>query len=170
MALIVETGAGLADAESYASVTTFKAYCDKSGRAHAGYEDAAIEQALRRATQWLDARYSARFTGQWSKTAQRLEWPRAFVPWRDTFIASDVIPEQIVAATCEAAYREVVEPHSLSPDEPAARVKRDKVGDVETEFALSSPGASIVLRVIDDLLYGLTKGRAAAYFGKAVRG
>jgi len=169
MALIVEDGTGKSDAESYASVADFKTYCYKVGHGYVGNTDTEIEQALRRATRWLDARYGARFLGLWTFTAQRLEWPRAYVLYRDTSISSDVVPAQVVAATCEATVRELASPHSLSEDESATRVKRDRVGDVETEFIQSAMGVTLVVRIIDDLLFGLTKGRSMAYVGRAIR-
>lgn len=57
MALITEDGTGLSTAESYIDVAWFKAYCDAHGHSYAGKTDPQIEQALRRATAWLDARH-----------------------------------------------------------------------------------------------------------------
>ena len=80
MALIVETGAGLPNSDSYESLTEFKAYADAHGFDYAApiaYTDPQIEAAMRRATAWLDATYRTRYTGDVRFPAtQALEWPR----------------------------------------------------------------------------------------------
>ncbi|UNK39375.1 hypothetical protein MNR02_06620 [Shinella sp. H4-D48] len=171
MALIVEDGTGLANAESYASVAEFKAYAGKVGYDYTtpAYSDTQVEQALRRATTWIDARYGPLFQGRWATTTQRLEWPRSGVVYRCNGIASDEIPEKLKDALCEAAWRELIDPSSLSPDAAVDQIKRDKVGDAETEFRASSSGSHPVVFIVHDLLSGLTKGRASAYVGRAVR-
>lgn len=169
MSLIVEDGTGLANAESYATVAEFKAYASKVGYDLTGKTDTQIEQALRRATAWIDARYGPLFQGQWSTAAQRLEWPRAGAVYRCNEIASDEIPEKLKDALCEATWRELSDQGSLSPDTGGDQIKRDKVGDTETEFRASSSGFRPSVPAVDDLLCGLMKGRASAYVGRAVR-
>lgn len=170
MTLTVETGTGLADAESYVSVAEFKAYADKFGHSYTDYSDALIEQALRRATVWLDARYRKRFKGIWTTTTQRLEWPRSGVWYRFNDIDPYTIPDQLKNALCEVALRELADPGGLSPDTGTDAIKRDRVGDTETEFRANAPGALPWLSIVDDLLADLTKGRAMAYVGRAQRG
>jgi hypothetical protein len=171
MALTVETGEGLADAESYVSVAEFKAYAGKVGYNYTtpAYSDTQIEQALRRATVWIDARYRDQFQGSWTTSTQALEWPRSGVLYRRTAIDAYSIPDQLKNALCEAAWRELTSPGSMSPDQFGDQIKRDKVGDVETEFRAGAVGARPWVPIIDDLLSGLLKGRASAYVGKAVR-
>ena len=49
-------------------------------------------------------------------------------------------------------------------------VKRDRVGDVETEFRAGAVQAGIgPISVIDGYLADLTLGRASAYFGRSER-
>jgi len=169
MVLIAETGEGLAAAESYATVAEFKAYAGKVGYDLTGKTDTQIEQALRRATTWIDARYGPLFQGQWATATQRLEWPRSGVVYRCNEIAPDEIPERLKDALCEAAWRELTDPSSLSPDAGGGQIKRDRVGDTETEFRASSSGSQPIVFIVHDLLSGLTKGRASAYVGRAVR-
>lgn len=170
MTLIVEDGTGLPNAESYETVAGFRAYAGNVGFDLSAYgDDAKIEHALRRATTWLDARYGSRFLGTWTTSSQALQWPRTGVTYRETTIPSHSVPERLKRATCEVAWRELQVPSSLSPDAAPDRIKRDRVGDVETEFAMGPAGAGIALPVVDDLLDGLTKGRAGAYVGRAVR-
>lgn len=171
MTLTVETGVGLADAESYASVAEFKAYAAKVGYDYTTptYTDTQIEQALRRATVWLDAKYRDQFQGTWTVSTQALEWPRSGVLYRNTAIEAYSVPTLLKNALCEAAWRELTLPDGLSPDQAGDQIKRDKVGDVETEFRVGAVNARPWVPVLDDILSGLLKGRATAYVGKAVR-
>lgn len=172
MALTVETGLGLADAESYVSVAEFKAYAALVGYDYTtpAYTDTQIEQALRRATIWLDARYRSAFQGEWTVSTQALEWPRAGVVYRREGVDAYSIPDKLKNALCEAAWRELADHGTLSTDQSGDQIKRDRVGDTETEFRAGAVNARPWLPVIDDLLAGLLKGSAMAYVGRAVRG
>ncbi|MBB4063679.1 DnaT-like ssDNA-binding protein [Gellertiella hungarica] len=170
MTLIVEDGTGLPNAESYETASGFRAYGLKVGLDLVAIDDdKKLEQALRRATIWLDGRYGARFLGCCTSSTQALQWPRAGVRYRQTVIGSHEIPDRLRAALCEAAWRELSSPGALSPDAPATKIKRDKVGDVETEFVRGAAGAHDEFPAIDLLLVGLITGGAAAYSGRAVR-
>lgn len=172
MAITVETGAGLADAESYASVAEFKAYAALVGLDYTtpAYTDQQIEQALRRATTWLDAKYRDQFQGMWTFSTQALEWPRSGVLYRRSGVDAYSIPAKLKNALCEAAWRELTLSDGLSPDVTGDAIKRDRVGDAETEFRAGSVGARPWIPIIDDLLSGLLKGTATAYVGRAIRG
>lgn len=168
--LTVETGAGLADADSYVSVAGFKAHCDRQGLDYSGYDDAAIEIALRKATQWIDATYGPVFKGTWSTATQALQWPRVGVIYRNKDVDAYEIPSHLVAATSEATFRVLRDADALMPDTPAQAVKRDKVGDVETEFRTASATPSLGgFKVIDAFLADLITGQAKAYFGRSIR-
>jgi hypothetical protein len=176
MALVVESGFGLSDAESYISVADFKTYADARGLDYTGAsDDTAIEQALRRATAWLDAAYGARFGGYRVVEDQALIFPRSGIIDRDGYgVASDNVPRQVVAATAQAAVREIAAPGSLSPDvTPGQIAKREKIGPIEVEYVAGTDavGATTpVLQIVDGILSMLlsTKGRNP-YFGTSVR-
>lgn len=179
MALVVETGTGSASSDTYASLAAASAYATAHGLTFAisGADEVPAEQALRRATVWLDASYRTRFPGyRVNGRSQALEWPRydawdAEVP--PNSIASTEIPIEIINATIEAAVREKATPGTLSPDlTPAEKIKRLKAGSVELEYA-GSPGTvagqRVVATVIDDILSSLLGSRQSGYVGKAVR-
>jgi hypothetical protein len=115
MAVIVTPGA--VDADSYADAATATAYATSRGLAFSGDAD-ALDAALRRATGWLDSTYRSRFPGQRENgRAQALEWPRkAAYDTAGDLIAVDIIPDEVVSATIEAAVRELATPGGLSPD------------------------------------------------------
>ena len=81
MALIVETGAGIAGAESYNSVAEISAYWAKRGHtsfatAWAAATTANHEGAAREATDFLDAEYGAFYRGTRKGYIQGKMWPR----------------------------------------------------------------------------------------------
>lgn len=109
---------GATTADSYATLAAADAYHADRGNAAWTGADALKEAALRRATAWLDGRYSARWPGVRSfGRDQALDWPRGYAVDRDGYdINAAAIPAEVVHATCEAALRELVKPGSLSPD------------------------------------------------------
>ena len=74
MALVVEDGTGLSTAESYISVADADTYHSDRGNALWTGTDAVKEEALRQATEYLDATYD--WKGSISLTTQALNWPR----------------------------------------------------------------------------------------------
>ncbi|MGA0564166.1 DnaT-like ssDNA-binding protein [Ancylobacter sp. VNQ12] len=172
MALIVEDGTGKADAESYVSVSDCAAYALAHGWAFDPEPEYAAEQALRRATTWIDATYRSRFTGRRTNgRKQALEWPRVDAHDKQCppdYIESDEVPQEIVDACCEAAIRERAEPGLLSPDlERGGDVRRLKAGSVEVEFGASA-SVGTKFSAIDNVLVGLLTAYSP-YSGRAVR-
>ena len=186
MTLVVETGAGFPNADSYASVEQADAYAGNYGLTWTG-DAATKEVALRRATAFLDANYRARFPGyRRNRRFQSLEWPRyaAFVrvydtnPWslyQGTIDASaadildlsalpyDAVPAEIVRATIIAA--SVAQNStdllsvgmSTSAPSPAGELKRESAGDHVMEYYQSRPGTTTTAVAANA---GSTLGRA----------
>ena len=106
MALIVETGAGLANAESYASVAAADSYFAKLG-SRADLWDAVDDKdaALRGATQYMEQTYRLMWSGTRNTDAQALSWPRADARSSDkwNYYANNVVPTEVVVACCELA-------------------------------------------------------------------
>lgn len=189
MALIVETGAGIASANSYISQSSFETYCELHGYSITGKTDDQIEAAIIRATSWLDNTYRSRWPGvRTYGSAQSLMWPRkagtiingVFV--QNTYlttvtdaeglpIAINVIPSQIIAADAEAAFRELNDPGSLAPDaDRGGAIKSLAAGSVNITYADSAPWQT-TFTIIDSLLAGLLGASDRnAYTGRAVRG
>lgn len=171
MALVVEDGTGKADAESYVSVADCVAYAAANGLTFSDDPEATAEQALRRATAWIDATYRNRFPGVRSHgRTQALEWPRGWAEDANCYaISATEVPPEVVNATCEAAIRELAEPGLLSPDlERGGDIKRLKAGSVEIEYGAAAP-TSTTFAAIDNALSSILKARTA-YSGRAVRG
>jgi hypothetical protein len=162
MALVVEDGTGLADANSYISVADADTY--HSDRGHTDWTAAAAEekeQALILATQYLDGRYRKRWKGYKSTTGQALSWPRLNVRDEDGYSLDGTIPARLTYATAEAALAQI-KGTELSPElERGGQVRRERVGSLETEYSPGAP-ARTALTAVSDLLRGLIIGGSGA--------
>lgn len=106
MALVVEDGTGLSNADSYISLAAANTYWTAHGAPSSwtGAPDAAKEGALRYATRKIDGEYGSRFLGRIAVLTQALAWPRSGVIDADgRSVASNVVPVSVQEATCELA-------------------------------------------------------------------
>ena len=187
MTLSVEIGAGSATSESYLSVADFKTYALSNYAVTDTVADDAIEQALRRATRYVDGRYRHRFLGYRTFAfSQALEWPREgvvlnWLPEGATYaywlgysavagqiLANNVIPQMLKDAVSEAAIRELADPGTLTPDRtPARQVLQQTVGPITTVYANVATTRPVVT-VIDEILSPLLS-KISSYSGSLVR-
>jgi hypothetical protein len=174
MALIVEDGTGLEDADSYVSVADFKAYCDARGTSYAGKTDEQIEQALRRATSYIDAVYGGQFLGTPRRfRSQALQWPR--VDGYDTnageYIDFESVPREVEAATNEATIRELASPGALNPDlKRGGAIKSVKAGSVAVEYMTNAPAETTYSAIERLIAPVLSAGATGGLVGRSVRG
>ena len=130
LVLVKETGAGLANANSYASASDGDGYHD--GHLYASTWTAASTgnrgKALVMATRLIDGSYQ--FNGVKSSGAQSLQWPRfgAIDPDRKEiqfstldsrlgpYFESDRVPAALVSATCEMARELLLLDRTAAPD------------------------------------------------------
>jgi SLT domain-containing protein len=153
----------------YGSVSAADAYHEARANSAWAGDNAAKQAALIRASAYIDGKYQAQNScGRWeslfsgAKTggrAQSLQWPRTGATDNEGHaIPADEVPIEIEQATYQAALREIVLPGSLSPDYVASQtIKREKVGPLETEFAVSDSASGAgsvrpVITVVDELL------------------
>ena len=197
MPLIVEDGTPLTNSNGYASAATVTGYfTDRLNTAWTG-STPLMEAAIIRACAFLDARYRDQYPGYRTKGRnQGMEWPRviAYTHVPDNgrsngflnagfsgttgygnfgvgydYILPNVVPHEIIAATCEAALRELATPGILAPDlERGGAVRRLKAGDVEIEYS-SNASATTVFQMIDLALVSLLLPRQL-YSGRVSRG
>lgn len=105
MALIVEDGSIVTDAESYDSVANVEAYLTSRGFTLSGTTDQK-EQACRICTEWLDNSYGTRYRGTRKTSGQSLLWPRLSVYDHDGYLVSSTsIPTALRRALAELVYR-----------------------------------------------------------------
>ena len=146
MSLIVEDGTAKTDAESYATVAEFKTYHNNRGAVIAALTDTVIEQLLRKATDYMVARYRTQWRGYRKTATQSLDFPRSFC-YLEPFVygavgaypfllADDVVPNEVKNACCELAFK--ANDGALMVDQTQT-VIREKVDVIEVEYDKNSP-------------------------------
>lgn len=133
MAFVVETGAGLSNANSYASVSAADGYvADRGITGWAGLSQTIKEQSLVKATDYLEATYRDAWKGNRVNETQALSWPRYNVIVDGFNCPSNVVPLQVVNACVEMAIRAAAG-ETLIADQ-GQRVKREKIDVIEVEY------------------------------------
>lgn len=134
LTLVVETGAGLTTANSYASVAEGDAYHDAHLYSDAWDDatDATKDIVLAWATRLLDEQVP--WKGTKASIGQALQWPRYSVPDRDgiTIIDADEIPAWLKNATAELARHLIGEDRTADSDTKG--FKSIKVGEIALEI------------------------------------
>jgi hypothetical protein len=163
MALIVEDGTGKADAESYISVADASTYhANRGNTAWAALaSDTLREQALRKATDYIEQNYRLRFAGRRVTQEQALSWPRYDVLRDDGYYyyPGDEVPTEVKNACAELALKASTD--ELSPDLTQG-VIREKVDVLEVEYDKYSP-QSPRYTAIDRLLSPFLSGSSASH-------
>jgi hypothetical protein len=137
MALVIikEDGSGKVDANSYASAADGDAYHD--GHLYATAWTAASagnkEAALVMATRLIDSQI--RFAGFKANDAQALQWPRRSCPDPDldAVVATNLVPREIIDATCEMARELLILDRTAAP--PGEGLKYQNVGSTQTGYS-----------------------------------
>lgn len=133
MAFVVETGAGLSNANSYASVSAADSYvADRGITGWASLTQTIKEQSLVKATDYLEATYRDAWKGNRVSETQALSWPRYNVVVDGFNYASNVVPPQVVNACVEMALRASAG-ETLIADQ-GQKVKREKIDVIEVEY------------------------------------
>lgn len=155
--IVVEDGSGLPNAESYVSLAEASSYAQSKGLSFPTSPAEPAEQALRRATGWIDAKYWPRFPGirQYGR-AQALEWPRVGArDAQDWPVAVNAVPVEVAKATVEAAVRELAEPGTLAPDEDR-QIDELTAGSVTIKWN-SAASLEVVRQAVSNALASLLK-------------
>lgn len=141
-------------AESYCSVSDADTYHSARGNsAWAALTTAQKEEALRKATQYMEGEYYGRWTGDRVESDQSLSLPRLLMPIKDygngnMYYAYDSIPTGIIRACAELALKSRTV--DLIPDVGRAKTKT-KVDVVEVEYSEYSSQVT-QYRAIDAML------------------
>src|SRR5689334_1390384 len=172
MALILEDGTAPDGANSYATEAMADDYFDARGNTTWTDSTDDKEAALIRATAAIDAAYGSRFQGYRTNfREQDLQWPRTGAYDNEgNIIAGDEIPQELINATCEAAYRELTAVGSMMPDvERGGDIRLIKAGTVAIEYG---PGASAytTFTLIDSILAPILSAGNSEYSYRAMRG
>lgn len=172
MSLIVETGAGLANAESYASVAAADAR-----NAALGVTDWALlttgakEIALRNGTIFMTTNYRTRWGGRRVYQAQALDFPRYGLVVDCWNVASDSVPSDVVNACIDLAARSG-RGEELMPDLDTGSnvIKKDKTGPLETEYFQNTTDARERFVAVESALQPYFGAAGGSGMIKLVRG
>lgn len=131
--IIVETGAGVTDANSYVSVDDTRTYAENRG-VTLPVDDDAIAAMLIKATDYLEA-LACKYQGQKTNCSQSLQWPRSGVVICCENFASDAIPKQLKSAQAALVIAQndglVLQPNITAGD----FVTEETVGPITTKYA-----------------------------------
>lgn len=155
MAFVVEDGTGKQDANSYADVSFADAYFSERGVA-AWTGDAGVkQQALIKATDYIDLRFSVWFKGVVLNPDQALSFPRTGI------LGVSGVPVRLAKAACEYALRALSAELTSDPvvDDSCLQVasKTEKIGPI-TETTDFVAGARRIFKpypAADMLITGL---------------
>lgn len=175
MTLTVEDGTGLANADALVALVDVDAYHTARGNSTWTGDDADKETAIRRASFFLTNSYS--WQGfKVNNRDQALAWPRTGVVDQEGYaIPITEVPQEIKDACAELALRELTTPGTMTPDVTLAdKVNREKVGEIEVEYANSRMDAYAsrpVVTIVNDLIaqFLATGSQAGSVAGSTVR-
>jgi len=154
MSIVVETGSGKTDAESYCSVEFATQY--HSARGNTGWADLVSdtirEQCLRKATEYMVQVYRDLWRGERRTDTQALDWPRenVYLDNGSTYITieNDVVPLDVQKACAELALK--ASASTLYADQSRGIVS-EKIGPLETTYDQYSPQA-VRYKAVDSAL------------------
>lgn len=134
MAFVVETGAGLSNSNSYASVAAADSYvADRGITGWASLTSTVKEQSLIKATDYLEQTYREAWKGYRVTSTQALSWPREQVEV-DTFpVAANIVPTAVVRACIEMAIRASAGEDLIS--DLGQQIIKEKVDVIETTYS-----------------------------------
>jgi len=173
MALVLEDGSGVADADTWISDEETTEYW--SARNLTDWVDAEAvdrEAAIRMAADYMMIIY--RWPGQPATLQQRLPWPRVGVPSGAGVFPSNAIPSQVISAQMVLAV-EALRTNLLAKPAPAERALIEETksakGFSKTQ-KWSTPSVDdlsglIRFPVADQILAGITKRGLGSGFGTA---
>lgn len=175
MALVVEDGTGLSNAESLVSVTECDTFWTAFDASKWQGGTTLKEAALRRATAYLSNSFD--WDGIKSKLRkQALAWPRIGCADREQQpILGTEIPVEVKTAVYHLAALELETPNALNPTVTLSeKTKSEKVGTIAVEYANIDTGVNAytpIISMVGDLIspFLRTNGVATSITGRADR-
>jgi hypothetical protein len=166
MALVVEDGTGVDDANSYVTVEDANAYLlDRNNAAWFAATDDQKVAALIEATDYVDAHD---WVGYVEFAAQALGWPRLEAYDREGRLLVGV-PAQVKRAVILLAPEALSGRLRPTTAATAGALKRKKVGPLELEYFEGGSASARSFPEVAALLRGLTVGGIGGISGKVVR-
>jgi len=133
MRLIVETGAGIPESNSYINYDDIEKYLISSNLET--YENLTADEKIDRmviASLFIDTSFN--WIGRQKTIEQGLTWPRVNVIYQNISVQDSVIPVQIKKA-CVMALQMILDYGiGIFQDSDGAEIKKEKLGPLETEY------------------------------------
>jgi len=159
MALVVEDGSVVTDANCYVSLADCNEYHFSMGNLNWFAVDEDKEAAMLRAMAWLESQ-----TWKGRKTAydNPLSWPRADIVDRDGYtVPEDEVPSPVVKALCEAALIELDTPGALRPSmKRGGQLISQSIEGVGSWTYASGAPTETKFQAVSSYLKGLVSGGA----------
>lgn len=156
LVIVVETGVGLTNSNSYSSIADAKAYCLFRGVDISSNSSDAIAAWLINGADYVES-YRARFKGRKSTVTQAMQWPRisgifphagffraGFVPVHPGinidgfFLDPTVIPDYIKRAQNQLVLDQANGVALFTSSDPDQTEKKVKIGPLEVEYDSTS--------------------------------
>jgi hypothetical protein len=148
MALTVETGEGLTNADSLVSLDEVKAFALSRGVTLPA-DDPLLETQIRKAHDYL-LRIEARFQGYRRTDNQALPFPRNVVHLYGRWLPDGTIPTLLKSAISQLVIEQQTVPDIL-PVSDGKTVIRETVGPISTEYALTGASAALPVFPLVDI-------------------
>lgn len=169
MAFTVQGDTPVVGANAYVDVATFRAYWEDRGvTTSPTYNDAAVQVAIIKGTQYLDLRFE--YVGDRVDRLQDLEWPRQFA-YNDRGDYVTGLPTAVKQATSEYAYRALTSNLLADPTSDdsglVVKAKEETVGpltekyEYDTKMGYSLPDYPQADRIL--IARGLVRSGGTAY-------
>lgn len=136
MALIIEDGTGVANANSYVSLVDARAWAALRGVSLPAV-DADAEVALMKAMDFIEA-LRLRFSGSKTLSTQSLQWPRTGATLDGVALDDDAMPSELRSAQVQLAIDSTSV--DLQPTGTGQEVLREKIDVIEVQYAERGAG------------------------------
>jgi len=158
MTLIIEDGTNVAGANSYATLTTIRAYAVARGVTTLSAVDATLEAQVMKAMDYIEAqrsKYQGEQTYKTATVAQALQWPRKNVLIDCIALDDATIPQELIDAEGELTIQ-IAAGVELYPTTTGNFVIREKIDVIDTSYSekigtSSQPNLPSVDRLLDVL-------------------
>ena len=166
---VVENGSGLSNANSYVSVADATQYHENHGTptAWTNASTAAKEDALRQATQYLDAVYGTVWDGTRINETMALDWPRYGAVDSDGFwLVATAVPQQVKDACAYLALKQIGGDTLLPDDAAASNVEAESLTLGALSISTSYSGqknTAKYYKLVEKLIGSLTTGTGRVY-------
>ena len=137
MALVIENGSVVANANSYVTLAEYREWANARGIS-ASDSDAVLERRILRSMDYFE---QLNFIGNKANENQPLQWPRTEALIDGYYADATEIPAQVKRALYEAIKVEADGYSNLNTQD--RRTIREKIGDIEIEYADNSENRTI---------------------------